>query len=135
MALTNTISSAFLHPLYGRESNVTKPYYERLQTTGSATTNGSFNIFDAATSSDDFILDHLSLTFVAASGSSEAILYCGTDDIMSIPTMTAGTPQTYNLNFNGGLVCGTTTTGTVSVVVSIASVTCNFVGLGYRLIA
>lgn len=135
MALTNTISTAYLHPFYGKESDVTKPYYERLQTTGAVITNGGFNIFSSATSSDDFILDHLSLTFTLASGSSQAIVYAGTDDIMSIPTMTAGLPQVYINNYQGGLVCGTTTTGTVSVVHSIASMTCSFVGLGYRKIA
>lgn len=131
MALTNTITTFRYNPFTGKQSDIT-PGWERLQTTGSKTTLGAFNIFASATASDDFILDSVLVNLTLASGSADVTLYGGTDVLCQFPTLTAGPAVTYSVNFGHGLTVGTTTTGTVSMAIATASCTARFVALGWR---
>ena len=132
MALTNTITTHRYNPFTGRQADVT-PGWERLQTTGSKTTSGAFAIFASATASDDFILDSVLVNLSLASGNADVVLYAGTDILCQFATQGAASNiATFNVNFVGGLTCGTTTTGTVSMAISTASCTARFVALGWR---
>jgi hypothetical protein len=131
MALTNTITAFRFNPFTGRQTDIS-PGWERLQTTGSKTTLGAFAIFESATASDDFILDSVLVNLSLASGNAAVTLYAGTDLLCQYPTLTAGIFTVYDHRFGAGLVCGTTTTGTVSMAIATASCTARFVATGWR---
>ena len=132
MGITNTITAFRYHPNTGRQDDVT-PAWERLQTSTSIITQGAFNIFETATSSDDFILDSILVNLSLASGNSDVVLYAGTDILCQFATQAAASAiATFSVNFGHGLTCGTTTTGTVSMAIATASCTARFVALGWR---
>ena len=133
MAFTNTITANMVLVAGGNVDDVTKEYYQHLQTSGSATTQGSVHIFGTASASDDFILENVCLSFVAPTASVEAILYVDTSAVATLPTMAAGVTVNKHFNFGpGGIMGGTTTTATVSVVTSIGTSTVSFFASGYR---
>jgi hypothetical protein len=126
-----TVTTFIHNPFVGKDSDRTAPY-ERLQTTGSKTTMGAFNIFASATASDDFVLDSVLVNLSLASGNSDVILYAEKTVLCQFPTLTAGPVVVYNLNFAPGIVCGTTTTGTVSMAIATATCTARFFATGWR---
>jgi hypothetical protein len=133
MALTNSVTSYTPRPFDGNRANVTPDNWERLQTIGSSVTQGGVEIFADPAASDNFLLTNLELTFYAASGSSEVIAYLATTPLARFPTIPAGTIVHHSLNFgDAGLQGGTTTTATVSVFSTVATVTTEFVATGWR---
>lgn len=131
MALTNTLTGYNLHPFYGTKDDVTKPYYERLQTTGSGATMGGLEIFADPAASDNFILDNVLVNLTLPSGNADVVLYAGTDVLCAYPTIASGN-TVYNHSFGLGIQCGTTTTATVSLFISTATCTARFVATGWR---
>lgn len=132
MPITNTITTSFVHEYYGSKNDVTKPYYEYLQTEGSKTTQGAVPIFASATASDDFILDYVNIGGVAGTAGSYLTVYAATTPVASFPVHGASTNSFESIQFGRGLVCGTTTTYTVYAMVTGATTTVQFVAGGWR---
>jgi hypothetical protein len=131
MSLTNSVTAMRLNPFAEKATDITKKY-ERLQTCGSIVTQGAVAIWPSATSADDFILDFVNVSISAPTAGAVAILYVATTPVAYFPTAAADVPQFGSFGFGHGLVCGTTTTYTVSVLVSAATCTVNFVSAGWR---
>jgi hypothetical protein len=135
MSLTNSVTAIMpgkLNPFLRNPFDRSPMSWERLQTCGSIITQGAVPIWPSAASSDDFILDFVDVTISSPTAGAEAVLYAVTTPVAYFPTCQADVPQHSSFGFGHGLVCGTTTTYTVSVLVSVATCTVNFVSTGWR---
>lgn len=131
MALTSTITANGYQPFMQKFDDYTPPACEILQTTGNAATTSS-NVIASATASDEFFLNSLAISIVAPTAGAEVDVWMGTDQIYQFPTCAADVVQSQQLYFGEpGLMGGTTTTMTVSIV-SSATITCRFVATGKR---
>lgn len=124
---------AYYRPHYNNPTKkmITPVMVDVLQTSASKQTTGAF-VFETATSADDFHLISLLVSIVAPTAGAVTSVYLGKTQIAIFPTCAADVTYFYSMNFGDiGLQGGTTTTATVSIV-STATVTAYFTGLGYR---
>ncbi len=132
MALTNSLGTYFV--LGNRVSDLTPLEADLLQTAGAKSTQGVANIIAAATASDDFGILFAHVWLTDATTGAYATVYAATTAIAFINgSWSSSAHGGVFMNFGPyGLICGTTTTATVSVVVAGATATVNFVVQGFR---
>lgn len=126
-------TSASIHRPYEsapRSDQETPLRNDALWTAGALTTQGSIAVFSSATSSQDFYLTAISVCQTDVTAAALLEVYADTTAIMAAPTGTAGQ---YAMTFPPpGILCGTTTTATVSIVLSGGTATVTFVATGMR---
>lgn len=134
MALNPTITSDAYQPWSEKYSDYTPPMVEILQTSTSVATATSVCVFASGTSSDDMFLNSIQISFLAPTAGAVFSLYIGKTQIAVFPTLASVTPAFYALNFGQpGLMGGTTTTATVSIVGDTSNTaTVMFVATGMR---
>jgi len=129
-----TITANMYQPFAEKKDDFTPPMCEFLQTAGSKATAGSVPIFASATSSNDFFLTSLNISFLAPTANAVFSAYTGKTKIATFPTLAADTPTVYNMAFGApGISGGTTTTATVSIVGDTSNTaTVQFFAAGWR---
>lgn len=130
MALLNTVGTVLI-PFQDEDPNaLTRIKGTLLQTTAAVITQGAVNIFASATSENDFHLVSLVVNVEAGTAATLFAAYLGLTKIMELPT---GPVAHASVSFGmGGLRGGTTTTGTVSLVVSGGTCTARYIATGIR---
>lgn len=134
MALTSTITANALEPWGGKPTDYTPPRVNIVQTSGSAATQGGIEIFADPSASANFLLNSISLSITDPTVGSLWKLYAGTTQIAEFPTLGAGEPAFYTINFGdpGLLGNATTTTATVSLFSTGGTATVIFTATGKR---
>ena len=137
MAIPNTIGS-FYRPFFNKPTDFSPHKVEILQTTATIINTTTAGVFGSATSSEDFHLLWLTLNYTPATTTAIARAYLGTNIIMQggdLASTLAATGASYFLHANYGpvgLMGGTTTTHTVSIVAAATLSSFTFVAQGYR---
>ena len=131
MALTGSLGSYFqawkLNP-----KHQTPQLVDVFQTSGSGATSGVLSIVAAASSSDEYHITYLGISSVDPTAASLSKVCLATTVLAQLPTASTA-PVSFSFG-EIGIVCGTTTTATVSVLSSGGTVTTYFVCQGYKLI-
>jgi hypothetical protein len=133
MAITNTIGT-FYKPFYNKPNDYTPVKIEILQTSGAIGATTTAEIFADPTTSDDFHLLWITVNYIAPTSTAIARVYAGTDLILSQgETVNTGGSSYIHANYGPvGLMCGTTTTASVSLVCAATLTSATFVAQGYR---